>query len=93
MGFLKFCSVLLNMVCVGIRQVKMIVWCVRVYWHLVVLSTWVLSSIGFSFARTSLCRRDGLFLYAITWGSGKIWLNVLFFWTNFQCFLSIFLSL
>ena len=46
-----------------------------------VLSTWVLSSIGFSFAQTSLCRRDGLFLYPITGGSGKIWLNVLlFFW-------------
>ena len=37
----------------------------------------MLSSIGFSFARTSLCRRDGLFLYVITGGSGKMWLNVL----------------
>ena len=36
-----------------------------------VLSTWVVSSMGFSFARTSLCRRDGLFLYVITGGSGK----------------------
>ena len=39
----------------------------------------MLSSIRFSFARTSLCHRDGLFLYAITGGSGKIWLNVLLF--------------
>ena len=56
-----------------------------------VRSTWVLSSIGFSFARTSLCRRDGLFLYAITGGfwKFKIWLNVPLLWINFQCFLSI----
>ena len=37
-----------------------------------VLFAWVVSSIGFNFARTNLCRRDGLFLYAITGGSGKI---------------------
>ena len=33
---------------------------------------WVVSSVGLSLARTSLCFREGLFLYAITGGSGKI---------------------
>ena len=75
MGLLKFCSVLLNMVC-GYPTGKDCVVCSGSLAFGCVLSTWVLSSIGFSFARTSLCRRDGLF---ITVGSGKIWLNVLLF--------------
>ena len=33
---------------------------------------WVASSVDFSLARTSLCFREGWFLYAITGGSGKI---------------------
>ena len=92
MGFLKFCSELLNMVC-GYPTGKGCVVCSGLLAFGCVLSTWMLSSVGFSFARTSLCRRDGLFLYAITGGSGKIWLNVLLFWISFQCFLSICLSL
>ena len=75
MGFLKFCRVLLNMVC-GYPTGKDCVVCSGSLAFGCVLSTWVLSS---SFARTSLCCRDGLFLYAITGGSGKIWLNVLLF--------------
>ena len=32
---------------------------------------------GFTYARqTSLCFREGLLLYALTGGSGKIWLNI-----------------
>ena len=54
---------------------------------------WVGSSMDFNLARTSLCFKEGLFLYAITGGSGKIWFSVLLFWINFQCFLSICLSL
>ena len=34
------------------------------------------SFIGFNLARTNLCFREGLFLYVITGGSGKIWLSV-----------------
>ena len=79
MGFLKFCSVLLNMVC-GYPTGKDCVVCSGSLAFGCVLSTWVLSSIGFSFAQTSLCRRDGSFLYAITGGSGEIlWLNVQLF--------------
>ena len=37
---------------------------------------WVVSSVGLSLARTSLCCREGLFLYAITGGSGEIQLSV-----------------
>ena len=37
---------------------------------------WVVSSVGLSLAQTSLCFREGLFLYAITGGSGKIQLSV-----------------
>ena len=56
---MKFCSVLLNMVC-GYPIGKNYVVCSGslAYNFGCVLSTWVLSSIGFSFARTSLCRRD-----------------------------------
>ena len=78
MGFLKFCIVLLNMVC-GYPTGKDCVVCSGLLAFGCVLSTWMLSSIGFSFAQTSLCCRDGLFLYAITEGSRKIWLNVLLF--------------
>ena len=49
----------------------------------------VVPSMGLSLAQTSLCFREGLFLYAITGGSGKIQLSVLLFWINFQCFLII----
>ena len=78
MRFLKLCSVLLNMVC-GYPTGKDCVICSGSLAFGCVLSTWVLSSMCFSFARTSLCRRDGLFLYAITGGSGKMWLNILLF--------------
>ena len=53
MGFLKFCSVLLNMVC-GYPTGKDCVVCSGLLAFSCVLSTWMLSSIGFSFARTSL---------------------------------------
>ena len=49
-------------------------WYVQVYWHLVVC----LGS-GCSVLGLGLGRRHGLFLYAITGGSGKIWLHVLLF--------------
>ena len=64
MRFLKFCSVLLNMVC-GYPAGKDCVVCSGslAFGCTCVLSTWVFSSTGFSFARTSLCRRNGLFLY------------------------------
>ena len=42
-------------------------------------SSSVVSAIGFSLARTNFCFREGLFLYAITGGSGKIDLSVLLF--------------
>ena len=48
---------------------------------------WLVSSVGLSLARTNLCFKEGLFLYAITGGSGKIQLSVLSFWISFQCFL------
>ena len=73
---LKICSVLLNIVC-GYPTGKDCVVCSGSLAFGCVLSTWVLSSIGVSCAQTSLCRRDGLFMYVITGGSGKIWLNVL----------------
>ena len=38
-------------------------WCIQVYYNINFGYVWMLSSIGFSFAWTSLCRRDGLFLY------------------------------
>ena len=50
-------------------------------------------SIGFKLARTNLCFQEGLFLYAITGGSGKIWLSVLLFLISFQCFLITCLNL
>ena len=51
-------------------------------------------SSGFSLARTSFFLREGLALYAITGGAGKIWFSsVLFFFINFQCFLKILLIL
>ena len=37
-----------------------------------VSSEWVISSIGLSLARTSFCFREGLFLYPIMGGSGKM---------------------
>ena len=51
-----------------------------------VIFAWVVSSTGFNFAQTNLCCRGGLFLYAITGGSGKIRFRILLFWINFQCF-------
>ena len=54
---------------------------------------WVVSSMVFSLARTSFCFKEGLFLNAITEGSGKIELRVLSFWIDFQCFLIICFSL
>ena len=55
-----------------------------------VSSDWVILSVGFSLARTSLFFREGLFLNAITGGSGKMELRVLLFRISFQCFLIIF---
>ena len=86
MGFLKFCSILLNMVC-GYPTGKDCVVCSGSLAFGCVLSTWVLSSIGFSFARTSLCRSDGLFL--LLGVPGKYASMFYYFWINFQCFLSI----
>ena len=59
------------------------------------LLDWVDSSscIGLSLARTSLFFREGLFLYAITGGSGKMELSSLLFLISVQCFLIICLSL
>ena len=37
-----------------------------------VFPNWVGSSMDFSLARTSLCFKEGWFLYAITGGSGKM---------------------
>ena len=48
---------------------------------------------GFSLARTSLCFKEGLFVNAITGGSGKIRFNVSSFLISFQCFFIICLSL
>ena len=53
--------------------------CVCVLWFGCVSSSSVVSAIGFSLARTDFCFREGLFLYAITGGSGKIDLSVLLF--------------
>ena len=50
-------------------------------------------SVGLSFALTSLCFREGLFLYAITGVSWKMSRSVLFLRINFQCFLMMSLSL
>ena len=74
MGFLKFCSILLNMVC-GYPTGKDCVICSGSLAFGCVLSTWVLLSIGFSFARTSLCCRDGYY-----WG----------FWENMAQYSIIF---
>ena len=54
-----------------------------------VFPDWVGSSMDFSLARTSLCFREGWFLYAITGGSGKMRFSILLFLINFQCVLSI----
>ena len=51
------------------------------------------SFMGLSFALTSLCFREELFLYAITGGSGKICRSVLLLRISFQCSLMISLSL
>ena len=69
------------------------VWYVSVYCLLTVFSKWVVSSIGLSLARTSFCFREGLFLYAIMGGSGKIEFSVSLVLINFQCFFIICLSL
>ena len=58
-----------------------------------VSSDWVVLSVGFSLAWTNLFFREGLFLNAITGGSGKIELRVLLFWISFQCFLITCFSL
>ena len=91
MGLLKYCSVLLNMVC-GYPIGKDCVVCSDSLAFGCVLSTWVLSSIGFSFARTSLCRRDGLCMLLLG-VLGKYGSIFYYFWINFQCFLSICSSL
>ena len=67
--------------------------CLGISESVCVSSDWVFFSIGFSLALSSLCFRDGLFLYAITRGSGKIRFNALLFLINFQCSLIICLSL
>ena len=55
-----------------------------------VSSDWVVLSVGFSLFWTSLFFfREGLFLNAITGGSGKMELKVLLFRNSFQCFLII----
>ena len=51
------------------------------------------SLICFTLALTNLFLREGLFLYAITGGSGKILFSVLLFLISFQCFLIICFSL
>ena len=43
-------------------------------------------SSGFSLARTSFFLREGLALYAITGGDGKVWLSSVFL-TSAQCVL------
>ena len=43
-------------------------------------------NIGFNLACTNLFLMDGLFLYAITGGSVKIFFNILLFWVSLQCF-------
>ena len=80
MRFLKFCSVLLNMVYEYPTRKDCVV-CSGSLVFGCVLSTWVLSSIVLLSGSVwvCLCRREGLFLYAITGDSGKIWLNVLLF--------------
>ena len=50
-------------------------------------------SSGFSLALTSFFFREGLALYAITGGAGKIWFSSVLFFINFQCFLKILLIL
>ena len=47
----------------------------------------------FSIAWTSFFLREGLALYAITGGDGKMWLSSVLFLISAQCFLKIFLIL
>ena len=68
--FLKFCRVLLNMVC-GYPTGNGCVVCSDLLTSDCVIFAWVVSSIGFNFARTNLCCRDGLFLCATTEVLGK----------------------
>ena len=82
MGFLKFCRVFVNMVYGYSGGSCSTSW----MWRVSLGSGCICSFSGLSFALTSLCFREGLFLYAMTGGSGKIPLNVLLFWISFQCF-------
>ena len=50
-------------------------------------------SSGFSLARTSFFLREGLALYAMTGGDGKMWLSSVLFLMSIQCFLKILLIL
>ena len=83
MGFLKFCSVLLNMVC-GYPTVKDCVVC---------LGSLAFGCV-FGFGLLGLVCVVGIVIsVCYYWGFRENWLIVLLLWINFQCFLSKFLSI
>ena len=70
-GFLKFCRLLLNMVC-GYSAGGCCVVCLSAFKSGCVSSDWVVLSVGFSFARTSLLFREGLIISKCNyWGFWK----------------------
>ena len=91
-GFVKFCRLLLNILC-GYSTGNGCVVCVSSFGSGCVSLIWVGSFMGFSLARTSLCLRERWFLNAITGGSGNMQFSSWLFFINFQCFVSTCLSL
>ena len=62
-------------------------WYVRVHWHLVVLlSTWVLSSIGFSLLGLVCIVGMGYICMLLLGVPEKYGSMFYYFWINFQCF-------
>ena len=85
MGFLKICSVLLNMVC-GYPTGKDCVVCLGSLAFGCVLSTWVLLSIGFSLLGLVCVVGMRYFCMLLLGVPGKYGSMFSYFWINFQCF-------
>ena len=93
MGFLKICSVLLNMVCGYPTGKDDCVVCSGSLTFACVLSTWVLSSIGLVLLRLLCVVGMGCFCMLLLGVLEKYGSMFYYFLINFQCFLSSCLSL
>ena len=91
-GVSEICGVFLSMVC-GYPIGSGCVVCSGSLESDCVFPEWVIPSMGFNLARTSLCCREGWFLCAIIGGLGRMWLNILLFPSVFfSTYLSLWVS-